>query len=298
MQTGTSPAQPCSRHRSSPLPGCSCYQMWPPPGSCVLGQMLQTTPGIWPNRTGSVLEVWKLLSGSLSRNHDKAHHVQPRRLALVLHVLSADEDHYIFPASFSFEKIVNATLTVLKTFHSCPILRNVQQGLQKRITPSDGEIKPSSFQGKAHCLTDGNITAPYKWDVGSGRNRGGNQGKHTSCKYIGLVFSVFYFALLRTLLLYLVWVNYQLFWHRLSQEVIFCAGSTILHFSSQEEGGKKTLEHDHTSDPNQQHWSLIKHRLLWGGLARACAQLVPAEHSQSLTAVPSLVCTSYPKDSS
>lgn len=195
-----------------------------------------------------------------------------------------------FPGSFSFEKIVNATLTVLKIFHSCPILRNVQQGLQKWITPFDGEIKPSSFQGKVHCFTDGNTTAPYKWDVGSGRNRGGDQGKHTSCKYIGLVFLVFYFALLHRLLLYLVCINYQLFWHRFSQKVIFCAR---VQFSNQKEGGK-----------NPRTWSykwplaaaLIKHHLLWGSLACAYAQLVPAQHSQSLTAVPSLVCTSYPKD--
>lgn len=39
-------------------------------------------------------------------------------------------------------------LPVLKIFRSCLILRNVQQGLQKWITPSDGEIKPSSFWGK------------------------------------------------------------------------------------------------------------------------------------------------------
>ena len=37
--------------------------------------------------------------------------MQPRSLALVSHALSADEDHYVFPASFSFEKIVNSTLT-------------------------------------------------------------------------------------------------------------------------------------------------------------------------------------------
>jgi len=37
--------------------------------------------------------------------------VQPGSLALVSHALSADEDHYIFPAYFSFEKIVSSTLT-------------------------------------------------------------------------------------------------------------------------------------------------------------------------------------------
>lgn len=227
--------------------------------------MLWTTPGIWPNRTDCILEVWKLLSVSLSWYHDKLIMCIPGAWPWfhMLCQLMKTAMEMLFPGSFSFEKIVNATLTVLKIFHSCPILRNVQQGLQKWITPFDGEIKPSSFQGKVHCFTDGNTTAPYKWDVGSGRNRGGDQGKHTFWKYIGLVFLVFYFALLHRLLLYLVCINYQLFWHRLSQKVIFCAR---VQFSNEKEGGK-----------NPRTWSykwplaaaLIKHHLLWGSLACA-----------------------------
>lgn len=70
--------------------------------------------------------------------------------ALAFTAPPADEEHDIFPASFYFEKkeSTQLPLPVLKIFHSCLILRNVQQGLQKWITSSDGEIKPSSFRGK------------------------------------------------------------------------------------------------------------------------------------------------------
>lgn len=78
------------------------------------------------NQTHSILEVQKPLHGSCGQHHDRL-----MNLGLVPQALSADEDHYILPAPFSFEKIVNSILTVLKIFHSCLILRNVQQGLQK-----------------------------------------------------------------------------------------------------------------------------------------------------------------------
>lgn len=130
--------------------------------SCLPWTQLWPTPEMRLKQTHSILEVEKPLPGLLSQHYDRL-----MSLGLVSQTLSADEDHYIFPAPFSFEKIVNFSLTVLKIFRSCLILRNAQQGLQKWITASDGEIKPSSFQGKVHYLTDGNTPTPYSgtWDV-------------------------------------------------------------------------------------------------------------------------------------
>lgn len=131
--------------------------------SCLPWTQLWLMSEIRLNQAHSILERQKPLPGSCGQPHDRL-----MRLGLVPESLLADEDHYIFPVPFPFEKIVNFSLTVLKIFHSCLILRNVQQGPQKWITASDGEIKPSSFQGKVHCLSDGNTPAPYSgtWDLG------------------------------------------------------------------------------------------------------------------------------------
>lgn len=90
-----------------------------------LEQQLLPKPEIRLNQAHSILEAQKPLPGSCSQHHNKL-----MSLGLVPQSL-ADEDHYIVPAPFSFEKIVNFSLTVLKIFYSCLILRNVQQGLQK-----------------------------------------------------------------------------------------------------------------------------------------------------------------------
>lgn len=90
------------------------------PSSCFPWTQLWPIPETRPNQTHSILEVQKPLPGSCSQHHDRL-----MSLGLVPPTLSADEDHYIFSAPFSFAKIVNSSLTVLKIFHSCLILRNV-----------------------------------------------------------------------------------------------------------------------------------------------------------------------------
>lgn len=120
--------------------GCSHLQ------AATAAPVLWGVPGAWLNPEGCHLGCGSPLWSWQARC------MQLRSLHLVslLSQLTKTTTYlqHLLPSKKKKNQPTQLPLPVLKIFRSCLILRNVQQGLQKWITPSDGEIKPSSFWGK------------------------------------------------------------------------------------------------------------------------------------------------------